>query len=340
MAVDSEITGEPFRCAQCGVCCRTQEVVLLTLADVFRLAGHFGVSPDAFYRRYCMRSDRFSEQRLPRIYLKVEGGCPFLRDGKCSVHEVKPIVCSQSPFYYVESSLAVLKVLGVVVPGCSVERLRYDTVVRGDRERLADMEIEVNATDEYMAACRKFDGRTAQAYLDRIRSSQADPATRTLTQHKLLDEALRREDVYRNDPYYKGATLMYLSGFYRELQDEIARQRAKEPALVALEPAAVGVIGRQATVVLQDGDFKKAAALLRGREGDVTVRAVEHSGIEYAIVTVTPGGSPPLIFYYYVDRKAKPSLAHEPGKVTFTFMNGRRDSLTFSGADRSGWLAG
>ena len=338
MTDECEIRPESFQCGQCGVCCRTQKAVLLTIADVFRISERLGLRPGAFYRRYCMKSERLNEQGMVRIYLKTDGGCPFLKDRQCSIHEFKPAVCARSPFYYIESSLAVLKVLGVIVPGCLIEQRSYDTMTHGDNEPLVDMEIEVSATDEYMRQSGKFDEKTARSCYDQIRKTLADKAERAATYQKLLDESIRREDTYRNDPYYRGATLMYLSGFYKEFRDEATRFAGLHPGTLIFEPAAVGIVGGEMIVALQDKDFKEIRKRIEGRECGVSVNASVRSGIEYSAVTITTGGSPATFFYYYVDAGRKPSIMHQPEKVSVTFINSRKEAFAFTGDDLSGWL--
>ncbi|MGA9141542.1 MAG: YkgJ family cysteine cluster protein [Methanocella sp.] len=338
MTDECEIRPESFHCGQCGVCCRTQKVVLLTLGDVFRISERLGMRPGAFYRRYCMKSDRLNEQGLVRIYLKTEGGCPFLKDRQCSIHEFKPIVCARSPFYYTESSLAVLKVLGVLVPGCAIEQYPYGTVAHGNNEPLVDMEIEVTATDEYMRQSGKFDEKTALDCYDEIRQALADSEMRAMAYQKLHDDSIRREDTYRNDPYYRGATLMYLSGFHKEFRDEAMRLAGLHPGMLIFEPAAVGIVGGEMIVALQDKDYKEIRKRIDGRECGVSVNASVRSGIEYSAVTITTGGSPATFFYYYLDAGRKPSIRHQPGKVSVTFMNSRKEAFAFTGDDLSGWL--
>jgi Fe-S-cluster containining protein len=292
MSDQGTITGDDFKCTQCGICCSTQKVVLLTLGDIFRMAERLGMRPGAFYRRYCMKSDRFSDEGLLRIYLKTDGGCPFLKEKRCSIHEYKPVVCALSPFYYLKSSMAVLKVVGVIVPGCSIDRIPYDTVAIGDMERLIDMEIEVSATDDYMREYGKFDEKTARDHHERLRQTLADCETRAIVCQKLLDESLRREDYYRNDPYYRGSTCMYLSGFYREFREEAERMARLHPGLLTFEPAAVGTVGGETVVALHDNDFREAKKCLEGRECDVIFRSSLYSGFEYSTVTITVDGRP------------------------------------------------
>jgi len=89
-----------FRCRMCGRCCLDREDILLTPRDIFRAAKHLGLTPDGFVRRYC-ESYLGQDSRLPLIRLKPTGrqrACPLLSaQGRCIVHESKPVVCALYP---------------------------------------------------------------------------------------------------------------------------------------------------------------------------------------------------------------------------------------------------
>jgi hypothetical protein len=232
-----------------------------------------------------------------------------------------------------------MKVVGNIVPGCTIDRIPYATVARGDREKLIDMDIEVSLTDEYMHIAGKFDEQTARIYLERTQQALADGGSRAMTYQKLLDESMQREEHYTNDSYYKGATLMYLSGFYREFHEEGARMARQNNGLLTIEPSAVGTIGGDMVVALQDKDFTEVKRRLEGKDGDVVFRASAHGGFEYATVTITTDGRPTAFFYYYIDAAKKPVLKRVPGKVSITFMSSRKEDFVFTGADSAGWLS-
>lgn len=337
MAVEGELKPESFQCAQCGVCCRTQKAVLLTLPDLYRIAERLGMTPGAFYKKYCMRSDRLNDQALTRIYLKTEGGCPFLQGNICAIHDFKPVVCARNPFYYVESSLAVLKVIGVITPGCSIDALPYGTIVRGDADRIVDMEIEVAISDVYMGQYGKFDERKAREYYELACREQSNPDTRAATYLRVLDDCLRREELYRNDPYYRGSTYMYLSGFYNEFLKDVTAMKALEPALFSFEPTALGVIDGVMTLVLQEDDFAEARSRLAGKEGEMLVKPLLWSDIEYGVVSLRTGDSPPVAFYFYVSPDQKRSLKGLDGRITVELRNGKGRSCSFVARDRDGW---
>lgn len=333
-----EVSAGSFRCAECGVCCRTQKVVLLTLADIFRIAERTGTTPGAFYKRYCLRSDRLNDRGLARIYLKTEGGCPFLKGRQCSIHAFKPIVCSLSPFYYPAASLATLAVMGVLVPGCVIGQHPYGTMARGDEKRCVDMELEVGATDAYVARYGRFDERTARIALDQLQSTLADEAVRAVTLHRLLDESMRREDYYRNDPYYRGSMQLHLSGFYGEFREEAGRMASSYPGIHVFEPAAVGAAGGDLVVVLQPGDFKTAKQRLEGKPGSVSVKASVRAGIEFGTVTIAAGGTPLAFFYIHLEEGLKKTLKSRDGRMAVTFLNDKKGRFTFEGNDVCGWL--
>lgn len=88
-----------FQCQMCGSCCRKRsESILLTGADLFRIAKYLGVSTAEASKRYTT----FGVGRdscLPLLYLKErqDGSCSLLRNGKCTVQSEKPAVCAIYP---------------------------------------------------------------------------------------------------------------------------------------------------------------------------------------------------------------------------------------------------
>ena len=92
---------EPFKfhCTMCGKCCIHREDILLTPKDLFGIAKELGTTPDKVIRDYC---DTYvgGTSRFPIVRLNPVGAdrhCPLLKDNKCSVHKVKPVVCAMFP---------------------------------------------------------------------------------------------------------------------------------------------------------------------------------------------------------------------------------------------------
>ena len=96
-----------FKCTGCGDCCRhVKETVPVDSQDAFYLTKHLR---DLGMDIYCV--DQFLEQYAePALldecgffvyFLKSVGkdnACIFLKDNRCSVQEVKPLVCKLYPF--------------------------------------------------------------------------------------------------------------------------------------------------------------------------------------------------------------------------------------------------
>jgi uncharacterized protein len=78
----------------CTKCCEHQGFVYLTEDDLLRLALHLGMSAPDFERRYVFRTRNVLRLRVPR-----HAQCEFLKDGGCSVHDVKPMQCRTFPFW-------------------------------------------------------------------------------------------------------------------------------------------------------------------------------------------------------------------------------------------------
>lgn len=92
---------EPFRfhCDQCGKCCLNREDILLTPKDLYNLAKELKMTTRDVVNTY---GEIYigSSSRLPIVRLRPRGSikrCPLLKDRKCSVHKVKPVVCAMFP---------------------------------------------------------------------------------------------------------------------------------------------------------------------------------------------------------------------------------------------------
>jgi len=97
-----------FRCTGCGNCCR-ETVVLLTDADVTRIAEGTGRAPREFVRFFGPDAVEMGSRhplwvRFDRgravMALKWQGGhCMFLEsDNRCSIYDHRPVTCREHPF--------------------------------------------------------------------------------------------------------------------------------------------------------------------------------------------------------------------------------------------------
>src|ERR1035437_1453286 len=95
----------PFACTQCGACCRWGSAIkvfprdLHALMDLLKISSaedcvlRFGVIIREVHELSC-EVIKFSILGLRR----EAGGCVFLSERGCRVHEKKPLICSLAPF--------------------------------------------------------------------------------------------------------------------------------------------------------------------------------------------------------------------------------------------------
>ncbi len=74
-----------FKCMMCGTCCRFKHIQL-TSEDIIRLEA-------------AGKKDFFKNQNGEKSLKRVRGRCVFVKDDKCTVHEIRPTVCRSFPFF-------------------------------------------------------------------------------------------------------------------------------------------------------------------------------------------------------------------------------------------------
>lgn len=330
------LTYDDFQCIKCGTCCKKQKVVLLTIYDIFRLSEKLGIKPGKFFRKYCTISHKFNSNGLRRFYLKADGGCPFLKDSQCSVQDVKPVVCARNPFYYMEASLAAYKVFGIIEDECCINEYPYDTMVKGDNDRLIDMDVLVNATDEYIQKHGRFDEKTAAPYYEKSLEDLKDLDLRAEIYMTLLNQSVQREAMCRTDEYYQGAMNMYLSGFYNEFKKAVKGSNG----VYSIEPSALGMIDNIMALVLFEKDFVDIKKALGKQNGaDIRTKVTNFEDREYVIVSIEPNGGKKVMFYYHIEPGEKKGLIHEPDEMMIMFKSEKGGSFIFKGRDADGWLS-
>lgn len=83
-----------FKCQQCGICCRWSGHVLLTEADIARLALAAGLSEEEFIARYTVLA---TNRRQLSLADAADGSCILLEDNRCSLYEARPDQCRDFP---------------------------------------------------------------------------------------------------------------------------------------------------------------------------------------------------------------------------------------------------
>jgi uncharacterized protein len=94
-----ELAGELHRqafeivdCTRCANCCKTM-TVLLTEADIERIAQHLDMPVQQFTERY-LEPD---EEEAPLLKMRQQP-CPFLgADNRCTIYNVRPACCREYP---------------------------------------------------------------------------------------------------------------------------------------------------------------------------------------------------------------------------------------------------
>ena len=91
----SESTETVFQCRMCGHCCEGRGGIVVSPADLTRLAAFLHLAPEEVIKRY----GEHSGGKL-KIRTGDDGRCIFFRDGQgCGVHEGKPAICRAWPFF-------------------------------------------------------------------------------------------------------------------------------------------------------------------------------------------------------------------------------------------------
>jgi Fe-S-cluster containining protein len=83
-----------FKCKKCGTCCRWSGHVLLTNADISRLARAAGLSEERFIEKYTVLA---SNRRQLSLADSPDGICILLETGRCLFYEARPAQCRDFP---------------------------------------------------------------------------------------------------------------------------------------------------------------------------------------------------------------------------------------------------
>ncbi|MCC7299553.1 MAG: YkgJ family cysteine cluster protein [Verrucomicrobia bacterium] len=84
-----------FTCQRCGACCRWSGHVLLTEADIARLAAASGLSEEEFIARYTILA---ANRRQLSLSDTSDGHCVLLENDRCTLYEARPAQCREFPY--------------------------------------------------------------------------------------------------------------------------------------------------------------------------------------------------------------------------------------------------
>jgi Fe-S-cluster containining protein len=153
-------------CNRCGTCCRTQNGIVLSLDDIFRISERLGLTPKNFIRKHCRDSrayDVFGRGPFPGLSIATKKGiCPFFKDGEgCTINDVKPLVCRLYPFNTVHVTRASLFKMQRMkdderYSDCYIFDFPNNSVMSPDFKALAVNHIHMSVTREYYT---RYDGK-------------------------------------------------------------------------------------------------------------------------------------------------------------------------------------
>ncbi len=88
-----------FGCKMCGNCCRKRsEPIVMTGVDVFFIAKALGTDTVEVAQKY-LNWNIAPESKLPIATLRerMDGSCVLMRNSKCTIQNMKPVVCAIFP---------------------------------------------------------------------------------------------------------------------------------------------------------------------------------------------------------------------------------------------------
>lgn len=83
-----------FACTGCGDCCRWPGHVLLTDADIVRLAAALHLDERTFVERHTRLASNRAQLSLRET---PDGACEFLSGNRCEVYAARPTQCRDFP---------------------------------------------------------------------------------------------------------------------------------------------------------------------------------------------------------------------------------------------------
>jgi Fe-S-cluster containining protein len=160
------IEGPEFACRRCGQCCRRDPYYAVSLLDIGNISASLGMAPQAFFDRFCAVVSTPGGFLYSAIL--APDGCPFLKNGLCSIHFVKPIGCWVFP----EASLQPLKALKKCVTAIGtcglLEMPDIDRPLKADLELLAARDVHFEETKKYFEEHDDFDEPSWREATDRL----------------------------------------------------------------------------------------------------------------------------------------------------------------------------
>lgn len=202
------------QCNRCGACCREQNGIILSLIDIYRIAGKLGITPKQFFRHYCRIStdiyDVFGDGPQKGILLTTKNGvCIFYKkEIGCSINDVKPVTCQLYPFNnFTGARICILKMQrakdGEAFKDCYIFDMPNNTIIVPDFTSLAIHHLQRYVTRDYLAQAddRWQPGLADKAWNECMRLS-ADLVQ--IAQYEKMMQAAFNELDHRNEVLLSG----------------------------------------------------------------------------------------------------------------------------------------
>jgi Fe-S-cluster containining protein len=217
------VCSDELNCRGCGTCCSVYETLNLNVTDIFNISSYLGISPKAFFEKYCSKLE--DGKGGSTFALDVKGGCPFRMDGRCTIYPVRTDTCALHPFDFPGMNLSRLmkaEVTAEEYDRCYIRELPDDLIIVPDLERMVGSLILAMVKEMYLARSNDFDEQAALASHNSGMAQAKNPRMREMMHRKLLNEMIRNAPL---DPATKAPaiTAEEITQIYT-----FARERTKE----------------------------------------------------------------------------------------------------------------
>jgi Fe-S-cluster containining protein len=157
-------------CKGCGRCCKEEPRIGLFPSDICRISKALGSSLQDFNDRYLdgivsigsVQDEKGNKVNDSHAFgFRLDGGCPFLADGKCGIHTFKPIICKAYPNMVMRTFRGdILKSFVRLHEACSLGDLGDDIYILPDPDIYARLAFGVRVMQIYVErAGSAFDAR-------------------------------------------------------------------------------------------------------------------------------------------------------------------------------------
>jgi hypothetical protein len=154
------------------------------------------MSPKAFFEQYCSKLE--DGKGGSTFALDVKGGCPFRKDGLCSIYPVRTDTCALHPFDFPGMNLSRLmkaEVAAEEYDRCFVRDLPDDLIIVPDLERMVSSLILAMVKEMYLARNGGFDEPAALTSHNSGMIQVKNPRMREIMHRKLLNEMIRNAPI-------------------------------------------------------------------------------------------------------------------------------------------------